>query len=165
MSGVTVRRAVVGDEREILRLIIALATYERQPEAVRATEQSLAATLFNEDPRVFAHLTELDGRVVGFALWFLTYSTWTALPSLYVEDIYVDEMCRGRGIGRRLFEVLGTEAEALGCGRIDWAVLDWNEPAMAFYRRLGARPTTGWQPWRLEGPAYDRLIRRSRPGR
>ena len=162
MSGVTIRRAVIGDEGEILRLIIALATYERQPEAVRATEQSLAATLFNADPRVFAHLAELDGRTVGFALWFLTYSTWTALPSLYVEDIYVDETCRGHGIGRRLFEVLGAEAGALGCGRIDWAVLDWNEPAMAFYRRLGARPATGWQPWRLEGAAYERLTRRSR---
>jgi GNAT superfamily N-acetyltransferase len=164
MSGLTVRRAIAGDEGEILRLIIALATYERQPEAVRATEASLAASLFNEDPRVFAHLAELDGRTVGFALWFLTYSTWTALPSLYVEDIYVEETCRGAGVGRRLFEVLGQEAEARGCGRIDWAVLDRNEPAMAFYRRLGARPAVGWQPWRLEGAAYERLIRR-RPER
>ena len=160
MSDVTVRRAVAGDEGEILRLIIALATYERQPEAVRATEASLAASMFGEDPRVFAHLAEQDGRTVGFALWFLTYSTWTALPSLYVEDIYVEQDCRGGGVGRRLFEVLGEEAHRLGCGRIDWAVLDWNEPAMAFYRRLGARPAVGWQPWRLEGAAYDRLIRR-----
>ena len=160
MSGVTIRRAVAGDEGEILRLIVALATYERQPEAVRATEESLAATLFGEDPRVFANLAERDGRVVGFALWFLTYSTWTALPSLYVEDIFVEGECRGLGVGRRLFEVLGEEARARGCGRIDWAVLDWNEPAMAFYRRLGARPAVGWQPWRLEGAAYERLIRR-----
>jgi GNAT superfamily N-acetyltransferase len=160
MTDVTVRRAVAGDEGEILRLIVALATYERQPEAVKATEASLVASLFSEDPRVFAHLAERDGRTVGFALWFLTYSTWTALPSLYVEDIYVEESERGGGVGRLLFEVLGDEARGLGCGRIDWAVLDWNEPAMAFYRRLGARPAAGWQPWRLEGPAYERLIRR-----
>ena len=160
MSDVTVRRAVPGDEGEILRLIIALATYERQPEAVRATEASLAASLFSADPRVFAHLAERDGHTVGFALWFLTYSTWTALPSLYIEDIFVEESERGGGVGRRLFEVLGEEARLLGCGRIDWAVLDWNEPAMAFYRRLGARPAAGWQPWRLEGAAYEKLTRR-----
>jgi GNAT superfamily N-acetyltransferase len=160
MSDVTVRRAITGDEGEILRLIIALATYERQPEAVRATEASLARSLFNEDPRVFAHLAERDGQTVGFALWFLTYSTWTALPSLYIEDIYVEERCRGGGVGRRLFEVLGQEAGRLGCGRMDWAVLDWNEPAMAFYRRIGGRRSVGWQPWRLEGAAYERLTRR-----
>jgi GNAT superfamily N-acetyltransferase len=160
MSGLIVRRAVPGDEGEVLRLIRALATYEYQPEAVKATEASLAETLFNEDPRVFADLAEQDGRTVGFALWFLTYSTWTGLPSLYVEDIFVEEDCRGGGVGRRLFEVLGQEAQRLGCGRIDFAVLDWNEPAMAFYRRIGARPASGWQPWRLEGAAYERLIRR-----
>ena len=159
MSEVTVRRAVPGDEGEVLRLIIALATYEHQPEAVKATEASLAATLFNDDPQVFAHLAEQDGRAVGLALWFLTYSTWTALPSLYIEDIYVEEDCRGGGVGRKLFEVLGQEASARGCGRIDFAVLDWNEPAMAFYRRLGARPAAGWQPWRLDGAAYERLTR------
>jgi GNAT superfamily N-acetyltransferase len=160
MTDVTVRRAVAGDEGEVLRLILALATYERQPEAVKATEASLAAALFNDDPRVFAHLAEQGGRTVGFALWFLTYSTWTALPSLYIEDIYVEADCRGGGVGRRLFEVLGQEARRLGCGRIDWAVLDWNEPAMAFYRRIGGRPSVGWQPWRLDGAAYERLTRR-----
>jgi GNAT superfamily N-acetyltransferase len=160
MTGVTVRRAVAGDEGEILRLIIALATYEHQPEAVRATEASLAAVLFNDDPRVFANMAEQNGRTVGFALWFLTYSTWTALPSLYIEDIYVEQECRGGGVGRRLFEALGEEARRLGCGRIDWAVLDWNEPAMAFYRRIGGRPAVGWQPWRLEGAAFERLTGR-----
>jgi GNAT superfamily N-acetyltransferase len=165
MIGVSVRRAVAGDEREVLRLIVALATYEHQRDAVTATEASLTETLFNPNPQVFAHLAELNGRAVGLALWFLTYSTWTARPSLYVEDIYVDEGCRGRGIGRRLFEVLGEEAAARNCARIDWAVLDWNDSAMAFYRRLGARPTVGWQNWRLEGAAYQQLIRRRYPAR
>ncbi len=103
-----------GDEGEVLRLIVALATYENQPEAVKATEVSLAEALFNEDPQVFAHLAEQGGRTVGFALWFLTHSTWTALPSLYIEDIYVEEDCRGGGVGRLLFEVLGQEARAAG---------------------------------------------------
>jgi GNAT superfamily N-acetyltransferase len=153
----TVRAATPADVADILRLIRALATYEREPDAVRATEASLRDTLFGAQPQVHAHVAEGDGRVVGIAVWFLNYSTWTGRPGLYLEDIVVDEGARGRGIGRALFRALAREAVRLGCARLDWAVLDWNEPAMAFYRALGGRPQSGWQPWRIDGPALAAL--------
>ena len=154
---VAIRRAAPGDVPDILRLIVALAVYERSPDAVKATEATLHETLFGSDPRVFVHLAERDGEIVGVALWFLTYSTWTGTPSLYLEDLFVSESARGLGVGRMLFEALAREAKARGCGRIDWAVLDWNEPAMDFYRSLGAARSIGWQPWRIEGPSLYRL--------
>ncbi|NJC34501.1 GNAT superfamily N-acetyltransferase [Sphingomonas jejuensis] len=146
-----------GDEAEILRLIKALAAYERMPDAVKATEESLSATLFDDQPRVWAHLARQDGRVVGVALWFLTYSTWTGSPTLYLEDLFVEEAARGTGAGVALFRALAAEAGRRGCGRMDWAVLDWNEPAKDFYRRMGAAPTSGWEGWRIEGAALDAL--------
>ena len=138
-------------------MIKALAAYEREPDAVEATEASLRETLFGDNPRVFVHIAELDEKPVGVALWFLTFSTWTGKPSLYLEDLFVDEAARGAGAGRALFEALAGEAKALGCARMDWAVLDWNEEAMAFYRKLGGYHSTGWQPWRLDGDALVAL--------
>jgi GNAT superfamily N-acetyltransferase len=153
----TIRWAEPGDEATVLRLVKGLATYEREPNAVKATAGSLRQTLFGPNPQVFAYLAELDGHPVGLALWFLTYSTWTGRPSLYLEDLFVDETTRGRGIARALFARLAQEAKARNCARIDWAVLDWNVEAMAFYERLGGRRQTGWQPWRLHGDALDAL--------
>ena len=138
-------------------MVTALAVYEREPDAVLATEESLAETMFGEGASVFAFVAELDGAVVGLALWFLTYSTWTGRPSLYLEDLFVDETARGRGVGKALFRALAGEAAARGCARIDWAVLDWNEDARTFYRSLGAHQSRGWQPWRLEGAALAGL--------
>jgi GNAT superfamily N-acetyltransferase len=153
----TIRWAKPGDEATVLRLVKDLATYEREPNAVKATAESLRQTLFGPNPQVFAYLAELDGHPVGLALWFLTYSTWTGRPSLYLEDLFVDETTRGRGIARALFARLAQEAKARNCARIDWAVLDWNVEAIAFYERLGGRRQTGWQPWRLHGDALDAL--------
>ena len=146
-----------GDEGTVLRLVKALATYEREPDAVQATEASIRETLFAPGAQVFAFLAELDGNPVGLALWFLTYSTWTGRPSLYLEDLFVDDAARGQGIARALFRRLAQEAKARNCARIDWAVLDWNVDAMAVYEKLGGRRQTGWQPWRLHGEALDRL--------
>lgn len=146
----TVRRAIAGDEGAILRMIRALAAYEREPDAVKATEASIAASLFVPDARVHAHLAELDGRPAGLALWFMNYSTWTGRPGLYLEDLFVDGAARQGGIGRALFRALAREALDRGCARVDFAVLDWNSDAMAFYRRIGARGMRGWQPWRLD---------------
>lgn len=154
---VAVRPARPEDAGDILRLIRHLATYEHQPEAVCATEESLRATLFAPDARVFAHVAESGGAIVGITVWFLNYSTWTGRPGLYLEDLVVDEAARGKGAGRALFEALAREARARGCARIDWAVLDWNESAMAFYRAIGGRPQSGWEPWRLDGPALEAL--------
>jgi len=152
-----VRRAAPEDVPDILRLIRHLAAYERQPDAVEATETSLHATFFGDDAQVFAHVAEQAGRVIGIAVWFLNYSTWTGRPGLYLEDLVVDEAARGSGAGRALFRALAQEAITRGCARIDWAVLDWNESAMAFYRSIGGQRQTGWEPWRLDLAAIREL--------
>lgn len=154
-----VRRATPDDVPAILQLIIALAIYEREPDAVKATEDTLRRTLFADDMHVFAHVAELGGEVIGIAVWFLNYSTWTGRPGIYLEDLFVSEAARGTGAGKALFKALAQEAEERGCARIDWAVLDWNTPAMDFYRRIGGRPQSGWQPWRIDGPALEALKR------
>lgn len=156
---IVVRKAVPGDEADILRLIRALALYEGHPEAVKATEQSLAETLFGSDAQVFAHVAEIAGDVIGLSLWFLNYSTWTGVPGIYLEDLFVEERARGSGAGRALFRALAREALARGCARIDWAVLDWNEAAMDFYRAIGGVAQSEWQPWRIAGPALEELAR------
>jgi GNAT superfamily N-acetyltransferase len=153
----TIRDAAAGDEALVLRLIRDLASYEREPDAVQATEESIRDSLFVPNPQVFAFIAELGGAPVGLALWFLTFSTWTGRPSLYLEDLFVSEAARGQGVARALFRRLAREAKARNCARIDWAVLDWNVDAMAFYERLGGRRQTGWQPWRLHGAALDAL--------
>ena len=152
-----IRWARPGDEAEVLRLVRGLAIYERAPDAVQTTEAMLTETLFGASPQVFAFLAELDGQVVGLALWFMTYSTWTGRPSLYLEDLFVDDAARGQGVARALMTRLAQEAKARDCARMDWAVLDWNVDAMAFYERIGARRQTGWEPWRLHGDALDAL--------
>jgi GNAT superfamily N-acetyltransferase len=153
----TIRPARPGDEIDILRLIRALAEYEREPDAVENTVDDLRAHLFGAAPRVFAHVAELDGRVVGIAVWFVNYSTWTGRHGIYLEDLFVDPAARGHGVARGLVRALAAEAEAQGYARIEWAVLDWNELAKAFYRSLGARQNDTWEPWRLTGPALAAL--------
>jgi GNAT superfamily N-acetyltransferase len=152
-----IRWARPSDEATVLRLVRALAAYEREPDAVQATEASLTETLFAANAQVFAFIAAWDGEPVGLALWFQTYSTWTGRPTLYLEDLFVDEAARGRNVARSLMRRLAQEALARGCARIDWAVLDWNVEAMAFYERIGGRRQTGWQPWRLTGPELERL--------
>ena len=138
-------------------MIRALALFEREPDAVVATEAMLAQALFAPGGHVHAHIAERDGRAVGLALWFLNFSTWTGRPGLYLEDLFIDEAERRSGIARALMVTLAREAIARGCARMDWAVLDWNEEAMRFYERLGAHRSEGWQPWRLERDAVERL--------
>jgi len=153
----TIRPARPGDEVDILRLIQALADYEREPDAVEATAEGLRGHLFADDPRVFAHVAEQDGRIVGMAVWFLNFSTWTGRHGIYLEDLFVDPAVRGGGIAERLIRALAGEAEVRGCARIDWAVLDWNELAKRFYQRVGARHNATWEPWRLDGEALAAL--------
>lgn len=152
-----IRWVVPGDEATVLQMVRDLAIYEREPDAVLATEDSLRETMFTPGAQVFAFLAEWDGVPVGLALWFPTYSTWTGRPSLYLEDLFVNESARGKGVARALFRRLAQEAKARGCARIDWAVLDWNVDAVGFYERIGARQQSGWKPWRLEGPALVRM--------
>lgn len=146
-----IRDAVPSDTGDLLRLIRALARYEKEPEAVETTEQDLDRALFGLHPKVFASVAEHDGLVVGMAIWFLTFSTWTGRHSLYLEDLFVEPQHRGRGLGRALLGDLARQAVAMGCARMEWAVLDWNEPARGFYRSLGAQPLDEWTVFRLTG--------------
>src|SRR5690606_38368489 len=100
--------------------------------------------------RVYAHVAERDGRIVGIAVWFLNFSTWTGTHGIYLEDLFVDPEVRGTGVARGLMRALAAEARARGCARFEWAVLDWNELAKGFYRRLGARHNESWEVWRLD---------------
>ncbi len=152
-----IREARPGDTGDLLRLVRALAAYEREPDAVEATEESLAAALFGPQPQVHAHVAEVGGRVVGMAVWFLSFSTWTGRHSVYLEDLFVEPEVRGSGVGRALVRRLATRAVELGCARMDWAVLDWNDSAMGFYRSIGARPMEEWTTWRIEGERLARL--------
>ena len=156
----TIRPARPGDEGDILRLIRALADYEREPDAVENTVEGLRAHLFAETPHVFAHVAELDGRIVGIAVWFLNYSTWTGRHGIYLEDLFVDPAVRRQGVAEGLMRALAAEADAHGYARMEWAVLDWNELAKGFYRRLGARHNETWEPWRIDGEALSALARR-----
>ena len=152
-----IRDARPPDVPDLLRLIRALAEYEREPGAVETTPEDLAAALFCSDPSVFALVAERAGRVVGMAVWFLTYSTWTGRSTLHLEDLYVEPDHRGDGLGRALVQSLAARAGDLGCARMEWAVLDWNGPAIGFYRSLGAHPLEEWTTWRLDLPGLRAL--------
>ena len=158
----TIRPARPGDESDILRLIQALADYEREPDAVETTAEELRAHLFADVPRVFAHVAEQDGRIVGIAVWFLNFSTWTGRHGIYLEDLFVEPAVRGSGVALRLIRALATEAKAQGYARMEWAVLDWNRPAIRFYERLGAQLRKEWILTRVTGGALRRLARDGR---
>ena len=145
----TIRAAVREDVPAILSLIRELATYERSPSSVVATEPLLESALFGESPAVFCHVAVVDGEVVGFALWFLNFSTWLGRHGLYLEDLFVRPSHRGQGLGKALLETLIGLARERGYGRVEWVVLDWNTPAQDFYRSLGAEPMDGWTVWRV----------------
>ena len=145
------REARPGDEAGILALIHALAVYEREPDAVENTVEALTGSLFGADPRVFTHVVERDGAIVGIAMWFLTYSTWTGRHGIWLEDLIVDEAERGRGYGKALIASLAAVCVERGYTRLEWTVLDWNAPSIAFYRSLGAAPMEEWTTQRLSG--------------
>lgn len=154
---VRIRAARPGDEVGILRCIRALAVYEREPDAVENTADTLAATLFGPTPAAFAHVAELDGEIVGIALWFLSYSTWTGTHGIWLEDLWVDDAHRGRGLGTALLAALAAVCVERGYGRLEWTVLDWNAPSIGFYRSIGATPQDEWTTQRLAGEALTRL--------
>ncbi|MDE2134370.1 MAG: GNAT family N-acetyltransferase [Alphaproteobacteria bacterium] len=153
MSGVTIRAAHLGDEGAILAFIRELAEYEKLLSSVVATEEDVRAALFGPNPRVFCDIAQSGAEAAGFALWFYTYSTFLARHGIYLEDLFVRPVFRGRGIGKGLMLDLAKRAREEGCGRFEWAVLDWNRPSIAFYESLGARRVEGWQVYRLDGEA------------
>ena len=153
----SLRFADRSDAPVILDLVRGLAEYERLADECIATEEQLAETLFGN--RLFAEVVigEFEGRPVGFALFFHSYSTFLARPGIYLEDLFVYPEWRGRGFGQAMLEYLAHLAVARGCGRLEWSVLDWNEPAIRFYDRLGAVPMDGWTTFRLTGESLHHL--------
>ncbi|KAA9135235.1 GNAT family N-acetyltransferase [Microbacterium caowuchunii] len=151
------RAARPGDENGILDCIAALAVYEREPDAVENTAEAIAETLFGAEPRAFAHVVERDGVIVGIAIWFLTYSTWTGRHGIWLEDLFVDEDQRGRGYGKALIASLAEVCVERGYSRLEWTVLDWNAPSIAFYRSIGAVPMSEWTTQRLVGAELTAL--------
>lgn len=144
-----IRPALRSDVPVILELIRALATYERAPNEVTATEKGLIEVLFGEKPAAEVLLAFENETAVGFAVFFHNFSTWLGRPGLYLEDLFVRPEDRGKGYGRALLIHLAKIARDRGCGRMEWAVLDWNEPAIQFYRKLGAKPMDEWTVFRL----------------
>ena len=153
----SLRPATPADVPLLLALIRELAEYEREPDAVIATEEALLRDGFGPRPLFEVTLAEWGGAPVGFALWFLTYSTWRGQPTLYMEDLFVRPPARGRGAGTALMLHLARTAVARGCGRFVWQVLDWNAPSIAFYESLGARIHREWLTCRVEGAALTEL--------
>jgi GNAT superfamily N-acetyltransferase len=154
---VTVREATPADVPAIVGLVYELAEYERSVEECHLTDEQLRAALFGPDPALFGHVAELDGRVVGFALWFLNFSTWRGVHGVYLEDLYVRPEHRGHGFGKALLTRLAQVCVERGYGRLEWSVLDWNEPALRFYRSLGAVAMDEWTVNRLDGEALAAL--------
>ena len=152
-----IRPASPGDVLQILGFIRELAAYEKLEHQVVATEALIAEHLFGPQPAAEVVIAELDTVPVGFALFFRNFSTFLGRPGLFLEDLYVQPQARGRGVGRALLVHLAGLAVARGAGRLDWNVLDWNEPAIAFYRKLGATVLPDWRTCRLTGDALAAL--------
>lgn len=157
VEGLRIERATAADVPLLLAFIKELADYERLAHEVVATEEVLRETLFGAPPAGEAVIASLDGEPVGCALFFHNLSTFLGRRGLYLEDLYVRPAARGRGVGRALLAYLARLAQERGCGRFEWAVLDWNEPAINFYRSLGAVPMEEWTIFRVTGEALDRL--------
>lgn len=152
-----IRNAVREDAALILRFIRALAVYERLEDSVVADEEKILRTLFGDKPYAEVLIAEWNGEPAGFALFFHNYSTFLAKPGIYLEDLFVDPAFRGKGIGKALLSSLARMAVDRDCGRLEWSVLDWNEPAIGFYKKLGAVPMDEWTIFRVTGTALTDL--------
>ena len=154
---ISIRPATPNDVPTLASLIRALSQYEKLEHEVTMTEDKLRASMFGPRPYAEALLAEEDGKPVGFALFFHNYSTFLAQPGLYLEDLYVLESHRGKGIGKALLVQLAKIAVERSCGRMEWAVLDWNVDAIGFYEKLGAKPNSEWTVYRLTGDSLNGL--------
>lgn len=163
-----IRRIAAADGPAVAGLVHELAAYERESGACHLTAEQLHTALFGPDPALFGHVAEVDGEIVGAALWFLNFSTWRGVHGVYLEDLYVRPAHRGAGLGRALLAALAAVCTERGYGRLEWSVLDWNTPSIAFYRSLGAVAMDGWTTHRLDGDALAALGstggRRADPG-
>jgi len=152
-----IREATTADAADILRLVRELAIYERDPDAVTNSVELVERWLFGEHAVASALVAEHDGRVVGVAVWYRSYSTWTGVPGIYLEDLFVEPEHRGLGFGKAFLVTLARIALERGYQRFEWVVLDWNTPSIEFYEALGARPMQQWTTYRVEGEQLVRL--------
>jgi len=157
VSNMKIRPASADDSPLILRFITDLAIYENARDAVIATETGIRQSLFANDSTTCAIICEIDHQPVGFAVYFFNYSTWLGKHGLYLEDLYVSPEYRGMGAGKALLKHLAQIALSKNCGRFEWSVLDWNEPAIKFYQSIGAKPQDEWVAYRLTGKALLEL--------
>ncbi|MDT8893861.1 GNAT family N-acetyltransferase [Halomonas sp. I1] len=153
MVNLQIRPATVDDAEQILAFITELADYEQARQEVTARLEDIEHSLFGERATAHALICLYKGQPIGFAVYFFSYSTWLGLNGLYLEDLYVSPEHRGIGAGKLLLKYLAGEAHARGCGRLEWSVLDWNKPAIAFYQSIGAQPQNEWVRYRMEGEA------------
>nr|WP_315429854.1 GNAT family N-acetyltransferase [uncultured Albidiferax sp.] len=161
----SIRPALVHDSALILRFIQELAVYEKAGDQVAATVDTLATSLFAADSPARALICEADGEAVGYAIYFFNYSTWQAKKGLYLEDLYITPAQRGTGAGKQLLRHLAAIATEQGCGRFEWSVLDWNQPAIDFYQSIGAQPQDEWVRYRMQGAALqDFATPQAKPG-
>jgi GNAT superfamily N-acetyltransferase len=161
-GAVRVRPAKPEDVEQIYALIVELAVYEREPDAVTGTPEMLAQALFGAQPSAEALVAEIDGEPAGFAVFHGTFSTWQCLPGIWLEDLYVPDRHRRFGVGYALLERLAQLAIERGCPRVEWHALDWNELALGFYERVGAERMSEWELHRLTGEALERVARGTR---
>ncbi|MEV4218043.1 MULTISPECIES: GNAT family N-acetyltransferase [unclassified Nonomuraea] len=157
-----IRPATPDDVPVINQLVRDLAEYEKSLHEVKLTDERLKDALFGDSPAAYAHVAESDGQVVGFALWFLSFSTWTGTYGIYLEDLYVRPESRGGGHGKALMTELARIGVERGYERFEWSVLDWNQPSIDFYRSIGAEPCDEWIRYRLSGDALTTFAGRSR---
>ena len=152
-----IRFARKEDSPRIHTLIKDLALYEKAPLEAKATLEQIEESLFSGDPHAFCHVVEVDGTVVGISIWFLNYSTWLGKPGIYLEDLYIDPAYRGKGFGLALLKELARICIERDYERLQWWVLDWNEPSIEFYKNLGAEPMDEWTVYRMSGDALRKL--------
>lgn len=150
-----IREARIEDVQAIHDLIVQLAIYEKEPDAVSASPDQIRDNLFGPDPVAFCHVAEIDGEVVGIAIWFLNYSTWLGKAGLYLEDLFIVPEFRGRGLGLAFMKTLAKICIERGYERFQWWVLDWNEPSINFYKSIGAEAMDEWTVYRLSGSALS----------
>jgi len=158
--GTVIRKATEADATQILEFIRALAAFERAPDAVTATEEGLIRDGFGQTPYYGCLIADYEGRPAGFAFYFFNYSTWKGRPGIYLEDLFVHPEFRGLGIGKALLKAVAAVAVEKGCERMQWEVLDWNTPAIDFYRAMGAEFLDEWRNVRLEGESLVKLAAR-----
>ncbi|MFD7153638.1 GNAT family N-acetyltransferase [Kribbella sp. NPDC059898] len=152
-----IRRARPDDVPALVGLVYALAEYERAPEECHLTEEQLHTALFGDNPATFCHVAEHEGQVVGCAIWFLNFSTWRGVHGIYLEDLFVRPEIRGTGLGKALLTALAQECVRNNYERLEWSVLNWNAPAIDFYKSLGAKPQDEWTVYRLTDEPLTKL--------